>query len=103
MPPPSRQPLGLEQRAAVVYLAEQQGCACDECGSSEHLESDDEVRYRKGGFDVDLYCANGVHPERINALGKGFSLTLDQARRLRLKGVPPDEPPPRRKPGQTAP
>jgi hypothetical protein len=87
---PPYQPLNANQRDAVEYLAEKQGCVCVECGSSDHFESGGEARHFIGGFYVDLFCTNEVHPAKIPALGKRFSLTNDQARRLGLDDVPPD-------------
>jgi hypothetical protein len=99
-----KQALSQTQQRAVERLAKGQGCACIECGSADFLVSDTNALLSFGNVNVALFCNNphAEHPEGVLALGESFPLSFAQAEAICLT-VPPEEPPPRRDPGEKAP
>jgi hypothetical protein len=99
-----KQALTPTQQRAVERLAKGQGCTCIECGSADYLESDTNAVQSFSNMNVALFCKNpdAEHSEGVLALGKSFPLSFAQAEAIGIT-VPPDEPPPRRDPGETAP
>jgi hypothetical protein len=99
-----KQALSHTQQRAVERLAKGQGCTCIECGSAEYLVSDANAVLSFSNMNVALFCENpdAEHSEGVLALGKSLPLSFAQAEAIGLT-VPPEEPPPRRNPGDTAP
>jgi len=99
-----KQALSQTQQRALERLAKGQGCSCIECGSADYLVSDTNALLSFGNINVALFCNNpdAEHPDRVLALGQSFPLSFAQAEAIGLT-VPPEEPPPRRNPGETAP
>src|SRR5215212_11206403 len=99
-----KQALTRTQRRAVERLAKGQGCACIECSSADYLQSDTNAVRSFGNVNVALFCKNpdAEHWEGVLALGKSFPLSFAQAEAIGV-AVPPEEPPPRRDPGEAAP
>ena len=99
-----KQTLSRIQQRAVERLAKGQGCSCIECGSADYLVSGTNALLSFGNINVALFCNNpdAEHPDGVLALGQSFPLSFAQAEAIGLK-VPPEEPPPRRDPGETAP
>ena len=99
-----KQALTHTQQRAVERLAKGQGCTCIECGSADYLQSDTNVLQSFSNMMVALYCNNpdAEHTEGVLALGQSFPLSFAQADAIGLK-VSPDDPPPRRSPGETPP
>jgi hypothetical protein len=99
-----KQALNQTQQRAVERLAKGQGYTCIECGSADYLESDTNAVQSVSNMNVALFCKNpdAEHPEGVLALGKSFPLSFAQAEAIGVT-VPPDEPLPRRNPGETAP
>ena len=85
-------------------MAKGQGCTCIECGPSDYLHSDTNAVRSLSNMNVALFCKNpdAEHPDGVLALGQSFPLSFAQAEAIGLT-VPPEEPPPRRDPGETAP
>jgi hypothetical protein len=99
-----KQALTQTQQRAVERLAKGQGCTCIECGSADYLQSDTNAVRSFSNMNVALFCKNpdAEHSEGVLALGKSFPLSFAQAEAMGLT-VPPEEPPPRRNPGETTP
>jgi hypothetical protein len=99
-----KQALSQTQQRVVERLAKGQGCSCIECGSADYLVSDTNALLSFGNINVALFCKNpdAEHPDGVLALGQSFPLSFAQAEAIGLT-VPPEEPPPRRDPGETAP
>jgi hypothetical protein len=99
-----KQALTQTQQRAVERLAKGQGQTCIECGSADYLESDTNAVQSFSNMMVALYCTNpdAEHAEGMLALGQSFPLSFAQADAIGLE-VPPDNPPPRRSPGETSP
>jgi hypothetical protein len=99
-----KQALSETQQRAVERLAKRQGCTCIECGSADYLQSDTNAVLSFSNINVALFCnnPNAEHSEGVLALGKSFPLSFAQAETIGLS-VPPEDPPPRRNPGEAAP
>jgi hypothetical protein len=99
-----KQSLSQTQQRAVERLAKGQGCSCIECGSADYLVSGTNALLSLANINVALFCNNpdAEHPDGVLALGQSFPLSFAQAEAIGLT-VPPEEPPPRRDPGETAP
>ena len=99
-----KQALTQTQQRAVERLAKGQGQTCIECGSADYLESDTNAVQSFSNMMVALYCNNpdAEHAEGMLALGQSFALSFAQADVIGLE-VPPDDPPPRRSPGEASP
>ena len=99
-----KQALSQTQQRAVERLAKGQGCTCIECGSADYLVSDTNAVLSFSNMNVALFCNNpdAEHSEGVLALGKSFPLSFAQAEAIGVT-VPPEVPPPRPNPGDTAP